>query len=319
MPDLEGREGRERAIQQQVMPLFARQAQEVQQAREQRREPEWEDFSLALAAALLPTLGATYEQAGTVLGAQLGLDELGQGLQAGAAQWAGRRALDVARGVTDVSRERIQTAGPVIAREVAARRRRREREGLPLTDEEATAIAATALALRLGTVFGPNRAEVIAATEVTGAVTAGEEDTNNFVGTAIAVAGAVGLAGLAGAAAIQVADRVARRTDQEAAERYTLPVVRRAAERVIDRREQNRRVLTIWVTEEDAAVCPICVPLNRRPQSQWRRIIKTNPWLVRHKLVSKTLAQVRRQKGPPAHPNCRCWREVELVPIPQEA
>lgn len=51
-----------------------------------------------------------------------------------------------------------------------------------------------------------------------------------------------------------------------------------------------------WQTEEDARVCPVCAPLNDKPQTDWDGDFPT---------------------GPPAHPNCRCYLVYELMSIDQ--
>lgn len=47
----------------------------------------------------------------------------------------------------------------------------------------------------------------------------------------------------------------------------------------------------LWITERDDRVCPICRPLNKRPARDWDTLFP---------------------QGPPAHPNCRC--HLEYVP-----
>lgn len=46
------------------------------------------------------------------------------------------------------------------------------------------------------------------------------------------------------------------------------------------------RVHSLWQTERDRFVCPICNPLQGKPKFYWGRNFPD---------------------GPPAHPNCRCW------------
>lgn len=50
-------------------------------------------------------------------------------------------------------------------------------------------------------------------------------------------------------------------------------------------------VAMLWVTERDAKVCPICRPLDGKPEDVWGRQFP---------------------KGPPAHPRCRCELEYNL-------
>jgi hypothetical protein len=42
----------------------------------------------------------------------------------------------------------------------------------------------------------------------------------------------------------------------------------------------------LWITEDDARVCPICSPLHERPRSEW---------------------SAKFPRGPKAHENCRCF------------
>jgi len=46
----------------------------------------------------------------------------------------------------------------------------------------------------------------------------------------------------------------------------------------------------VWHTSADDRVCPICEPLNGKPEKEWAGI-----------------------DGPPAHPNCRCWTTLRNV------
>lgn len=48
----------------------------------------------------------------------------------------------------------------------------------------------------------------------------------------------------------------------------------------------NGGAIAVWQTAEDEKVCPVCGPLNGKPQSVFASQFPT---------------------GPPAHPNCRCW------------
>lgn len=56
-------------------------------------------------------------------------------------------------------------------------------------------------------------------------------------------------------------------------------------------KQQHPTIMAYWQTSEDEKVCPICDPLNDKPEYLWA-----------HRLPM----------GPPAHVNCRCfldWRE----------
>ena len=50
--------------------------------------------------------------------------------------------------------------------------------------------------------------------------------------------------------------------------------------------QTGKRLASTWNTERDGKVCPICAPLHGRIDAGWQSVIP---------------------KGPPAHPNCRCF------------
>lgn len=54
----------------------------------------------------------------------------------------------------------------------------------------------------------------------------------------------------------------------------------------------GRRLIRIWHTNRDELVCPICRPLHKTSEREWVHIF---PW------------------GPPAHPECRCWKTYQLL------
>ncbi len=56
-----------------------------------------------------------------------------------------------------------------------------------------------------------------------------------------------------------------------------------------DAKKQDMVVEVIWRTEDDSRVCPICRPLDDKPEHVWSRLIPL---------------------GPPAHPRCRCDLEI---------
>lgn len=58
----------------------------------------------------------------------------------------------------------------------------------------------------------------------------------------------------------------------------------------------------LWVTEKDGRVCPICSPLHRRPMSEWEELLPV-----------ELIGQIVAQGGPPAHVNCRCYLQVDLI------
>lgn len=79
---------------------------------------------------------------------------------------------------------------------------------------------------------------------------------------------------------------------QETAKSVAITEVTRAttqAERAATKRYSDRTGVTLlafWTTENDARVCPICMPLNDKPEASW---------------------DSKFPLGPPAHPRCRCW------------
>ena len=60
--------------------------------------------------------------------------------------------------------------------------------------------------------------------------------------------------------------------------------------------ESDIRMTRIWNTCVDEIVCPVCGPLEGKPETEWANNFPT---------------------GPPAHPNCRCW--ATLTTRPEEA
>jgi HK97 family phage portal protein len=56
-------------------------------------------------------------------------------------------------------------------------------------------------------------------------------------------------------------------------------------------REEGLAMRRVWHTHNDEIVCPICGPLNGKPEPDW---------------------DDKFPSGPPAHPNCRCWTELSL-------
>lgn len=57
------------------------------------------------------------------------------------------------------------------------------------------------------------------------------------------------------------------------------------ASREVIKITEGVRVDSVWQTEADSLVCPVCSPLHNRPESVWA---------------------VKFPGGPPGHPNCRC-------------
>lgn len=69
-------------------------------------------------------------------------------------------------------------------------------------------------------------------------------------------------------------------------------------------------LVTRWVTERDNRVCPVCRPLNGKVPDLWG--------LVLDNLVApggvRASAEVVKNGGPPAHPNCRCYLRTQAEP-----
>ncbi|GAH83549.1 unnamed protein product, partial [marine sediment metagenome] len=55
---------------------------------------------------------------------------------------------------------------------------------------------------------------------------------------------------------------------------------------------QGVQTVQRWLTAEDERVCPVCGPLDHTTEDTWRAAFPS---------------------GPPAHVNCRCVTDVELV------
>lgn len=56
-------------------------------------------------------------------------------------------------------------------------------------------------------------------------------------------------------------------------------------------------VVRVWHTQADEMTCPTCRPMNAQRAAVGRPYTK------------------RPLKGPPAHPNCRCWETLERGPV----
>ena len=56
--------------------------------------------------------------------------------------------------------------------------------------------------------------------------------------------------------------------------------------------EMGAKFMRIWNTSADDKVCPLCAPLNNKPESVWKRDYPS---------------------GPPGHPGCRCGLSLEYV------
>jgi SPP1 gp7 family putative phage head morphogenesis protein len=79
------------------------------------------------------------------------------------------------------------------------------------------------------------------------------------------------------------------------AERIAVTEVTRASAGAINGlqrylQDRGHRYRRYWITNADELVCPICGPLNGKPEEKW---------------LSKF------PSGPPAHPNCRCFLHLK--------
>lgn len=64
----------------------------------------------------------------------------------------------------------------------------------------------------------------------------------------------------------------------------------------------------VWVTVKDQKVCAICGALDGKPVDLWGTILEGI-------LASRAIATIVQNGGPPAHPVCRCYVEVQSRPI----
>ncbi len=348
MPDLVDRSERERAIFDKLGPVFIKTARRVQRDADRSAETDFEPLLLATAAALLPTLRGTYEAAGQTLAGQLQLaGKLDKGLRTASNEWAQARAIEVAQGVVDTTRAKLGAASNEIGQQVQRRQDQREREGLPMTPAEVEALSRGLWQPKLETTFGPQRVEAIAVTEVTGAATAGEEETTNFTRVALGLA-ALGLFFAGAAMALQpagdqaatgqageIVDKMAeegkeeakrfarekakreltRRKDaREVVKRYGGRAVEDSAEDLEQRGLGDRKLLTVWITEADGKVCWICGPLHLEPFDNWLMLLRRarDPRTGKG-LPAAQIARILRQRGPSAHPRCRCHTDTEFV------
>lgn len=98
--------------------------------------------------------------------------------------------------------------------------------------------------------------------------------------------------------AAAVASAIALLADPERARTIAITETTRAASvgelEEVERYEAatGLRVATVWTTEQDGRVCPICEPLDGLWRARWSREF---PW------------------GPPAHPRCRCYLEHKVL------
>ena len=97
----------------------------------------------------------------------------------------------------------------------------------------------------------------------------------------------------------QLADHLDTALAEHRAQRIAVTEITRAtsfAEDEVRQRVERRapvRLQFIWYTQDDERVCPVCGPLHMKGEIAWA---------------------LRFPSGPPAHPNCRCYKEQSLVP-----
>ncbi len=61
-------------------------------------------------------------------------------------------------------------------------------------------------------------------------------------------------------------------------------------------RQTQEQLQAVWSTARDDLVCPVCRPLDKKPESEWPESLRN---------------------GPPAHTRCRCWLSWEPVEEPE--
>lgn len=260
--------------------------------REQRRRVEgpgphgWDEWQRELEAAIAPHLAATFDVAHVKLADQLGIllpakvtEAVGtttvtgmaaadsawiveQGpLRAAAAafSWAMNWAHTLGSLIVDTVRTQVDRARGIAA-DLARSRAARD------PDADEAALAVLLLFDQYDTIFSSARSEVISATETTRAISAGELVARQVFDRQEDLR----------AAGIPVTPPTALPVQPTA-----LPI--RPGEPIQPTAPPPRRTIAVWYTEQDAKVCPICRPLDRRPEYVWAD---------------------RFPLGPPAHVNC---------------
>lgn len=124
----------------------------------------------------------------------------------------------------------------------------------------------------IGLILGSDRAERIAVTELTGAVSAGELTERRRVQAAM------------NAGTLQLPKAVLQRAG--------VPVPAGGDGAALG--TISLTIVAYWQTENDNKVCPLCSPLHDQPEDIWARYYPQGPG----------------PGGP--HPNCRCWLRYEL-------
>jgi Phage Mu protein F like protein len=173
---------------------------------------DWTAFEQQTRAALALGGEQTYAEASAALFLGRSFDQ--STLNGEAKAWADSHAESVAGEITETTRQRL--------------------DGIDKSDFDTSLAYGAALLL----VFSSDRINMIAITETTAAVSAGQ--------------------------------------------RYYADVLA----------EEGVETITLWHTAEDEAVCDVCEPLDGTGLEEWGDVSPS---------------------GPPAHPRCRCWLDIEYV------
>jgi hypothetical protein len=143
--------------------------------------------------------------------------------------YVSKRSRDVASGMTSKLRDKVKSAQIDAARSLAT--------GTATLDD-----VKTEFNKRIRDIFNDTLPEVIAATEVTGAISNAETDVARDVNS--------------------------RNPNAEPGNRTT---------RVDGKKYPTGRLVSFWVTEHDGLVCKICRPLNGQRESVWVHIFQSGP------------------------------------------
>lgn len=181
-------------------------------------EPPWKDFIDSLTQSIRPEISSTMTEAVLRESLAVGIGFDPAAVNAAALDWARTYTYDLVTGLTETTRKTVSQA---VAQFL-------ETPGMTRGELEAL----------LEPAFGPQRAEMIAITEVT-------------------------------------------RASSEATKQYQQYIA-----------EAGLQMVRIWNTANDELVCPICGPLNGKPETEW---IEEHP------------------SGPPAHVRCRCWTTLRVA------
>ena len=228
MPDIDSRRTREKAFAGDIAKSLREQSKRVQAAG--GASADWEEFKKELIEKIEKRLNSIFLLAALIFmtvetrvhGSETkaaGGAKINDNFTKEGGKFSAQTAKRVAQKMVDKSRERVQKVGQDVAR-------------LPTKEQP------KALKTEIRATFSAPRAESVAVTLTTEAISAGEE--------------------------------TARLRVQQGSGINRIPV---------------------WITSEDDRVCPVCRPLNLKEEPVWKG---------------------RYPNGPPAHPNCRCFKLFKL-------